>query len=166
MMRSLDGIGPRAEYIRFPSDWKRIRSNMEYFNERCPTWRFNIAPTISVLSIFYLDELLDFCHYNNYFISFTNMLWGPTYLNIAILPDKFKELALEKLEHAQQKRLATDSRGKIRGLPDLQNYLYSADPDLERLQACRTNLQKLDKVRGNSYTKSLPILKEIFDECL
>ena len=94
------------------------------------------------------------------------MLWGPTYLNIAILPDKFKELALEKLEHAQQKRLATDSRGKIRGLPDLQNYLYSADPDLERLQACRTNLQKLDKVRGNSYTKSLPILKEIFDECL
>jgi organic radical activating enzyme len=181
MMPSLDGIGARAEYIRFPSDWKRISDNMKYFNEKCPTWRFNIAPTISVLSIFYLDELLDFCYHNDYFINFTNMLWGPGYLNIAILPDKYKQLALQKLEHAQdkykqlalpipkpadQKRGTTDWAGNIRGLDNLRNYLYSADSDLERLKACKINLEKLDKVRGNSYIKSLPILKEMFDECL
>ena len=174
MMPSLDGIGTRAEYIRFPSDWKRISDNMKYFNEKCPTWRFDIAPTISVLSIFYLDELLDFCYHNNYFINFTNMLFGPDYLNIAILPDKYKQIAMQKLEHAQdkykqlaiQKRGATDPEGNIRGLDNLRNYLYSADTDLERLKACKLNLERLDKVRGNSYTKSLPILKEIFDECL
>ena len=102
------------------------------------------------------------------------MLFGPDYLNIAILPDKYKQLAMQKLEHAQdkykqlaiQKRGATDPEGNIRGLDNLRNYLYSADTDLERLKACKLNLERLDKVRGNSYTKSLPILKEIFDECL
>tara|TARA_B100001173_G_scaffold184435_1_gene159232 strand:+ start:61 stop:882 length:822 start_codon:yes stop_codon:yes gene_type:complete len=167
MMPSLDGIGTRAEYIRFPSDWKRIEDNMKYFNEKCPEWRFSIAPTISVLSIFYLDELLDFCHRNNYYISFTNMLWGPSYLNIAILPDKYKELALQKLEHATTSRDNwSNDEGNIRGLSSLKNYLYSADPDLERLSACRSNLKKIDAIRGISYKDNLPILKEIFNECL
>ena len=167
MMPSLDGVGARAEYIRFPSDWKRIEDNMKYFNEKCPNWRFHIAPTISVLSIFYLDELLEFCHRNNYHISFTNMLWGPSYLNIAILPDKYKELALQKLEHATTSRDNwSNDKGGIRGLSSLKNYLYSADPDLERLSACRSNLKKIDAIRGISYKDNLPILKEIFDECL
>ncbi len=167
MMPSLDGIGTRAEYIRFPSDWKRIEDNMKYFNEKCPEWRFSIAPTISVLSIFYLDELLDFCHRNNYYISLTNMLWGPSYLNIAILPDKYKELALQKLEHATTSRDNwSNDEGNIRGLSSLKNYLYSADPDLERLSACRSNLKKIDAIRGISYKDNLPILKEIFNECL
>ena len=60
------------------------------------------------------------------------MLWGPSYLNIAILPDKYKELALQKLEHATTSRDNwSNDKGSIRGLSSLKNYLYSADPDLE-----------------------------------
>ena len=80
--------------------------------------------------------------------------------------DDINRHAMPISKSADQKRGTTDWAGNIRGLDNLRNYLYSADTDLERLKACTINLEKLDKVRGNSYIKSLPILKEMFDECL
>ena len=55
---------------------------------------------------------------------------------------------------------------KVRGLKNIETYLYSADTDLELLSNARSNLNRLDKIRKNSYHNSLPILKEMFDECL
>jgi len=159
MMPSIDGVGVRAEYIRYPSNWDIVHKNMKYFNERCPGWRFHVAPTVSILSLFYLDELLEYCYRNNYFLSFTNMLWGPTYLNISNISEKYKEIAMNKLSYIEKHM-------KVRGLKNIETYLYSADTDLELLSTARSNLNRLDKIRKNSYHNSLPILKEMFDECL
>ena len=155
MMPSLDGVGIRAEYIRYPSNWDTIHKNILKFKEMCPTWKFHIAPTISVLSVFYLEELIHYAEKNNHYVSFTNILWGPDYLNISILPNHYKERILRTLE-----KYDTD------GIENIKNYIYSKDTDMGRLKACRSNLNRLDKIRGNSYHKSLPILKEMFDECL
>lgn len=155
MMPSLDGVGLRAEYIRYPSNWDRIHKNILHFLESCPGWKFHIAPTISILSIFYLDELIEYADKNNMNLSFTNILWGPNYLNISILPQEYKDIAMNKL-----KKYSTP------GIKNIENYMYNKQPDMERLSACRTNLNKIDTIRGNSYQKSLPILKEMFDKCL
>jgi hypothetical protein len=55
---------------------------------------------------------------------------------------------------------------EVKGLKNIETYLYSEDTDLELLSNARSNLNRLDKIRKNSYHTSLPILKEIFDECL
>ena len=153
MLPSIDAIGERAEYIRYPSDWSQIEKNIKLFTEKCPTWRMRFAPTISLLNIFYLDELADYCDKNNYDYSLMNILFGPQYFNITIMPDKWKDIALDKLKHLPE-------------VEGIRKYIYSRDPDLERLQACRTNLNRADRIRNNNFRRSLPILKEMFNECL
>lgn len=153
MLPSIDAIGTRAEYIRYPSDWNQIQKNIKLFTEKCPTWKMRFAPTISILNIFYLDELVEFCKKNNYDYSFINILFGPEYFNITIMPDKWKDIALEKLKHI------TEANG-------IRKYIYSKETNLDRLQACRTNLNRGDKIRNNDFRKVLPELMEMFNECL
>ena len=160
MMPSIDGIGVRAEYIRYPSDWQQIEKNIKLFVKSCPTWETHFAPTISVLNIFYLDELIDFCNTNNYILRFTNILHGPDYFNITTLPEKYKKLAIKKLKQIEN----TDCL-KSDQIPMIENYIYSKDTDYKMLQKCKRNLLKSDSVRNISYKKHLPILEEIF-QCL
>jgi organic radical activating enzyme len=153
MLPSIDAIGTRAEYIRYPSDWNQIQKNIKLFTEKCPTWKMRFAPTISILNIFYLDELVEFCKKNNYDYSFINILFGPEYFNITIMPDKWKDIALEKLKHIPEAN-------------GIRKYIYSKETNLDRLQACRTNLNRGDKIRNNDFRKVLPELMEMFNECL
>jgi len=153
MLPSVDAIGERAEYIRYHSDWCQIEKNIKLFTEKCPTWKILFVPCVSLLNIFYLDELADFCNKHGYDYNFRQILFRPEYFNITIMPDKWKKVALDKLKHLSEEK-------KIR------KHIYSEDPDLGRLEACQTNLNRSDKVRNNNFKKSLPILNEMFRECL
>jgi len=163
MMPSIDAVGIRAEYIRYPSNWQQITNNIELFTKSCPTWEMHFAPTISILNIFYLDELVDYCNKNNYQLRFTNILHSPAYFNITNLPESYKKLAIDKLKSLENKKCIEEPNRDPIG--EIEKYIYSKDTDLERLGALRTNLNKLDKVRNISYKNYLPILKEVF-KCL
>ena len=160
MMPSIDGVGIRAEYIRYPSNWKQIESNIALFTKSCPDWMTHFTPIISTLNIFYLDELIDFCNKHNYMLRFTNILHGPDYFNITTLPEKYKKLAIEKL-----KNIKNISCLNTEAIPMVEKYIYSKDTDLSLLRSLKNNLIKSDAIRNIDYKKHLPILEEIF-ECL
>lgn len=171
MMPSIDVVGPRAHYVRYPSNWIRIDKNMKKFKEACPDWRFHLAPTVSILTLFYLDEVADYCETNGFELNLSNQLWGPTYFQTSIIPDKWKTIALEKLQTKKNykcfSKFGPISLGDFDKMYEtIRGFIYSEDSDLERLQACRTNLNRIDAIRGVSYKDNLPILKEIFKECL
>lgn len=163
MMPSIDAVGIRAEYIRYPSNWQQITKNIELFSKTCPEWTMHFAPTISILNIFYLDELIHYCNNNNYELRFTNILHGPDYFTITNLPQKYKKLAIEKLKQVSDTTCLagyhTDS------IAEIEKYIFSKDTDMERMKALRVNIKKLDNARSLDYKKYLPILEEIF-ECL
>lgn len=160
MMPSIDAVGIRAEYIRYPSNWQQITKNVELFVKSCPTWQMFFAPTISILNVFYLDELIEYCNKNNHELRFTNILHGPDYFNITNLPHQYKKIAIDKLKSIDN--IDCLESGAI---TQVEKYIYSKDTNLERIEALRTNLNKADKNRNISYKKYLPILEEIF-ECL
>jgi len=164
MMPSIDVVGPRAKYVRYPSNWNQIDKNIKRFKQACPDWKFNLAPTISMLTIFYLDEVAEYCETNNFKLNLSNQLWGPKYFQTSIMSDKWKEIALKKLEKLKDYRCFGNNYQIY--YDTISNYIYSEKQDLDRLEACRTNLNRIDDIRGISYKDHLPILKEIFDECL
>lgn len=152
MMPSLDAVGDKAYYIRYPSNWNQILKNMKLFKETCPTWKFNFTPTVSILNLFYLDELQELADDIGASIILQNTLSRPNYFSIRNLTDEYKQRAIEQLEKTSL------SFGTVK------NFMMGGDTNIDQLLHCRNSLEKIDKIRNISYKTYLPILEEIFND--
>ena len=57
---SLDDIGPRYEYIRYPANWTQTVENFQWMIDNCgENTSFGINSTINVLNQYYVDEITD-----------------------------------------------------------------------------------------------------------
>lgn len=55
---SIDDIGTRYEYQRYPANWTQLITNLKYFNQSMPVnCMFNVNTAISVLNHFTISEL-------------------------------------------------------------------------------------------------------------
>jgi hypothetical protein len=102
---SLDASGPQAEIIRKGTDWKRIEKNIEKLKKEAPHVQFTITPTISIWNIFtfadFFDEMVDKGYIDPKPEAWQqghrfNLLTGPWYANIMILPDHVKDKIIER----------------------------------------------------------------------
>lgn len=97
-MPSIDAVGSQAELIRYGSEWKSVDKNLREFIKHCPNFKIMLYPTVSILNIFYLKDIVDWANTletNNLEINFSNRLQQPVYYNIKNLPDKLKDNARE-----------------------------------------------------------------------
>jgi sulfatase maturation enzyme AslB (radical SAM superfamily) len=53
---SIDGVGKRFNYLRWPLKWHRIEKNLDFFLTNTNVG-FNISATINPLSVWYFDEI-------------------------------------------------------------------------------------------------------------
>lgn len=57
---SLDGVGERFEYLRWPATWSQVTANIMHIRETAPSnVMFHIEETVSIFNLFYLSELED-----------------------------------------------------------------------------------------------------------
>lgn len=57
---SLDDIGPRFEYTRYPANWKQTIENFQWMIDNCgENVHYGINSTINVLSQYYVDEITE-----------------------------------------------------------------------------------------------------------
>ena len=64
MQLSIDGVGKRYEYIRFPAKQKVIEKHVQLYKEKesnLTNFRLSVSHTISAYNIFYLTEFFDWC---------------------------------------------------------------------------------------------------------
>jgi sulfatase maturation enzyme AslB (radical SAM superfamily) len=55
---SLDGIGPRFEYLRWPASWSQVTDNLMTLRQNAPSnVMFLVEETISIFNLAYLNEL-------------------------------------------------------------------------------------------------------------
>ena len=97
---SLDGMGPRAEYIRKGTRWDQIERNREQMIERCPDTDFYVSATVSLYNA---SHIVDFhrAWVNKGYIKpqdwNINILQGPERDRIDVLPSVYKEQITEKV---------------------------------------------------------------------
>lgn len=59
---SLDGVGDRFEYIRYPAKWDQVQATVERFlNNGQPNQTLSVSHTVSAFNVRYLDEFLTWC---------------------------------------------------------------------------------------------------------
>jgi len=106
---SVDGLGERTEYIRFPSNFKKVCDNLDFYKGLLAhnNGKIVLSPAIQLLNIDQLDDILrwwlDFSGgdlRNKFGISWMAQVWYPTICNYDILPIEHKKKIADKLERS------------------------------------------------------------------
>ena len=176
---SLDGIGDTTEYIRYPSNFNKVKENLQYYKKMlddCGNGSITFSPAIQLLNIHQLDEML------KWFIDFSDGAWGdkvdvswmaqvwyPRICNYDTAPRKYRLMVADKLEKsvdyfAQYKSISSFYNTQIENLRTDQ---LDANTELDLQQSFIKYNDTQDKHRkGNTWRKLLPYLEETLTNSL
>ena len=105
---SLDGIGDITEYIRYPSNFKKVKENLEYYKKMLHEHGNGVivfSPAIQLLNIHQLDEMLkwfiefsDGAWGDKFDVSWMAQVWYPRICNYDTAPRQYRLMVADKLE--------------------------------------------------------------------
>ena len=183
---SIDGFGKVNDLIRYPSQWEKIKQNLDQFDTIGEPFKIVITPSISVLNIWQIPQFIEYVMKMNYktiglpsapLIS-PHPVHKPKHLNINILEDSFKEKIIRHFNRYKEKISQYDWKthhgnsynykweAKIQNAVQILDryvkYMYKIsfpkDQVLEERKTFIHFMDKLDQVRNTSWKDSLPEL--------
>jgi MoaA/NifB/PqqE/SkfB family radical SAM enzyme len=188
---SVDDIGARNEYIRYPSKWER---NQEVFrildSQTSDNVEVTVACAVNALNVYYIPDFLKWKLTQGFKkinmwplgaggINYHFVYW-PAYLNVKVLPDWFKAECERKYEEFipwwtenWQLGLPEHKRGKvtqeewttagygINRLRGIISFMKSEDWSV-RLPEMREYLERIDQHRGTDFYETFAEMKDIF----
>jgi MoaA/NifB/PqqE/SkfB family radical SAM enzyme len=95
---SIEGVDVDQEYIRFPSKWEEIASNVQKF-QRVPGISLSVTPTVQVYNFLRMDKLLMWCDEIGVYF-YPQMLFDPNFISLAVAPRAAKLEAIERVKQA------------------------------------------------------------------
>ena len=102
---SVDGVGERTEYIRYPSNWNKVLESLEFYRNLLGTnGKITLSPAIQLLNIDQLDDIaqwwLDWCGgelNDRYGFTWLATVWYPLICNPSIAPREWRLNVADKL---------------------------------------------------------------------
>ena len=85
---SIDGIGPRFEYLRWPGRWDNLLSNLDQY--RTITDNFSVSYTISSINAIYYDETVQWFAQQGLNYSH-NIVYDPVWAGLSRMPRVLKQ---------------------------------------------------------------------------
>ena len=108
---SVDGVGERTEYIRYPSNFNKVCENLDFYKSLLgDNGRIVLSPAIQLLNIDQLDDILDwwldFTGGNlddRFGVSWMAQVWYPVICNYDIAPTQYKKSVASKLRSSRDR---------------------------------------------------------------
>jgi len=176
---SLDGIGETTEYIRYPSNFKKVTENLTYYKKMLTehgNGLITFNPAVQLLNIHQLDEMLKwFINFSDgawgdtFTVSWQSQVWYPRICNYDTAPREYRLLVADKLEKS------ADYFSKYKGISFFYNKqienLRTDQLDKETESHLQTSFIRYndtqDKHRkGNTWRKLLPDLEETLTKAI
>ncbi|SFR06172.1 twitch domain-containing radical SAM protein [Poseidonocella sedimentorum] len=168
---SVDGVDAINDYIRAPSKWARVDSNLRYFDTHTETLNlsggFTTNSAIQVLNVFALEPLL---HYllgtlRNNECPNLSIVTHPAHLDTRILPPKLKARADLRLRELIAKLESgwPDNRHRpdlIASVTAIRNHMMGKDRS-ELVPEFLRWMEVMDSARGQSLARTVPELAEL-----
>jgi hypothetical protein len=150
---SVDAYGDLNRYIRYPTGWSLVETNLMKFKELShENLILQIHITVQMYNILHLDKLLEFLDMYKMNNIHLGILDHPSCLNIKVLPTELKELARDRLKPFMH-------IPAVRGVVD---YMLAADLS-SQLTEFKIYTLALDKSRNESILELVPEMKDIFN---
>lgn len=91
---SIDAVGLELEYIRSGANWNTIDLNIQLLKKS--GINIIIGPVVSILNVWNLETLFVYAQKHKIKVNL-NILEGPDYLALDVIPDELKQLALDSV---------------------------------------------------------------------
>ena len=168
---SVDGLGERTEYIRYPSKWENILKNLEFYKKLLQGTKNNItlSPAVQLLNIDQIDDIIKWWTEfaggelnENFQFTWLSSVWYPKMLNYDVAPISYKKLIYNKLKQFNYKDIYYQNT-----LKNLQTETINEQEKKYCLKAFVKYNDAQDKFRkvNNTWRILLPELeKSIIDE--
>lgn len=158
---SVDAYGERANYMRYPSKWDDVESNILTMIHSVKNLKFIACPTIQIPNVYHVFDLYKYFLTNGICktgdIHF-NILTQPDHFNIKNLPEHHKRKILDKLDEMaiwlENSEYSTHFADKQQF--DLLKSMLIQEPELESNEKFITRTDKVDKYRGNDFWSAFP----------
>lgn len=112
---SVEAFHPINDYIRWPSKISEVNDIINQFLELRQQTNLHLALRItpSALSMLHLDTLFAFMIENNITAESCNILHEPDWMQLTVVPDNIRLIALEKINKVIEKYQLTEPSGKV-----------------------------------------------------
>jgi MoaA/NifB/PqqE/SkfB family radical SAM enzyme len=113
MQLSIDGVGARYEYIRYPAVWNEVIDNVGRYiaqEKKLDNFRLSVSHTVSAYNIYYLDEFFSWCYTVGLPRPWLGRVHKPTHMRPSVWSALAKEYIINKLhlsQHSDVKQWAT-----------------------------------------------------------
>lgn len=182
---SLDGIGDRVGYIRYPTDFKKVEENLRRLDNTKDNIRINIALAVQILNIKHIPDFIKWKVTSNFKkVNFdtnaagqlaggglvgVHLLWIPTWLSLRVLPKEDKKEVRKLFEELREWLWDNYSRDeefwvtnpygwrRWEGILDWMD----AEDHTNLLPDFREYISTLDKQRGTDFVSTFPELKHL-----
>jgi 4Fe-4S single cluster domain len=144
---SVDGVGERYEYIRFPANWLELNSNVDQYLEKAKdNIRLSVSHTVSAYNIYYIDEFFAWCYNKGLPEPWLGRVHNPTHMRPSVWPNHAKQIIINKL-------LSSDN-------PTIQTWagLMSNTDDSSLFKEFRIRLHQHDSYRDLKFVNTFPEL--------
>lgn len=146
MQLSIDGVGERYNYIRYPGDWNQIQPNIQKYLEcqKLPNFQLSVSHTVSAYNIYYLDEFFSWCNNIRLPMPWLGRVHWPAHMRPAIWDRHARKAIVDKLRISQY--------------PAVQIWagLIKNTDDSEYLQEFKQYLQEHDQYRELNFKQVFP----------
>ena len=170
---SVDAVGEKNDYIRFPSNWKDVVSNLHRLDNTSSHIIVNIACAVQLLNVLYLNELIEWKNQQNFKkinikdgagIIGSHLVYFPSYLNVRVLPTDLKILVKERINNFVESmrndtNFVNNPYGQSRWV-GLVKYMMEEDWT-HKLPSLKQYLESCDKIRNTNYKIIFPELSSI-----
>jgi MoaA/NifB/PqqE/SkfB family radical SAM enzyme len=160
---SIDHYGERAEYIRHGTNWSTVEENFAAV-KKTPYVNLTMNTVLSVFNLLTIHEFYQYLIDKHLYIptdhvySMYNMS-DPVHLSGHILPDEYKLKGKESLE--KYIKILNDNKFKDKHLTQPEqslNWLFSKNTWEEQKDKFRSEIKRLDNLRGEDFSKTFPEL--------
>ena len=170
---SIDGAGELANYIRYPSNWEKIKENLQLIAQ--DNFGISINTTIQWLNMSRLNEFFDFL---NEFMSsrpkqfagvWFQLVTDPNYLDPIYAPSFLKEKAIKDIEEflTTSSLLKDEKHSNIlfgefkNSLISCRNFLKDNLTSVKYVDQFIKQMNLLDRLRGQRLAAVLPEFQQL-----
>jgi sulfatase maturation enzyme AslB (radical SAM superfamily) len=174
---SVECLHPVNDYARYGSDLPTVERMMKRWIDvsRQQGWLMQIRITPTILTVLHLDTIYQFAMSEGIAVESCNFLNDPAFMRPTVLPMKYREQVIEKLQSwiNQQPEIAKDRvintrdphQATAQVLQDAKSYveyLRNEPDESHRLPDLVHYLKTMEQSRKNSVLDYLPEYEELF----